>query len=1512
MKKMFSLLISLVLISSVFSNWGFINLNAFQKPGDNPGGQGSQYTLEQAMSDNAQLSTIAFNGLAFITGNSGADTFFPPGKVADFFGFQYMRDVDTAGYGHNTTFLSRVANNVLYILNDAQKAKLITLAKEQAPIYTNFAYNRFPLMNAFRKSLEGKEPTGSTGLNQQLVGKYTANLYLYDAELSYNRALVVGGIISSFTDEQKAYLAKMEFNNYKSWPDVKEDETLKKSMNNNEFVAVMTYASELFSWYKGGVDPDVYFCPERHGTYFGGFFMKDYPAMNDPNYFISTDITGESGKAFLAILDAQQRPLVEGIINEQRANLTEIAKIRTTVVTEMRKVMSGGTMDKEKVFSLIKRYGELDGLLSGLYASRFAAVNKTLTQTQRTALIKLRNLDVVPEGAYRFSSPVAMPELPNNDYLFGVGTFPADAGQTKAPTSFGETKDDNRPPAPGDKPPGGPKNFVDSTFDGTIVLGSPTNTQVTANITANQTFFVRLEWGEKTNEYNQKSSNTEVSNLKPAVIIMNNLQPNKTYYYRLFFKSATDKEPKTTKEYTFQTPRSLGASYSFVVQSDSHLLNKADKEIYTKSMQTMASYKPDFMFDLGDTFLNDQVAKPQYQSYETIRQTSFQQRSYLDNVTRSAYLFLTIGNHEGEYGYFLDGTDKNLTVMSTLARKTFYPNPEPNEFYSGNSTKEDFVGLPQNYYAFQWGDALYISIDYYRYMKTEPSDFKDGWTWTLGKTQYDWFRKTLEESTAKYKFVFAHHEGGLSRGGEVLVKFFEWGGYDKNGKYLFDQKRPGWGKPIHQVMKDTGVTIFFQGHDHLFAREVVDSVVYQTLPKPAEKIPDQQNNFGTYPKADLLLNSGFVKVDVAPANVTVSYFRNYFVSSEPQEGNTGIVYSYTVDSAHNVKVTLPKKDDVSKYGGSTDSGSGKDKEKKESKKDITIEIDGKEIKSDPSPILDSNGRIQVPLRLIAENLGCSVLWQENGKKNAITIKKTGVVIELMVGSKNASVNGQTKSMDSAPFVQNGRTFVPLRFVGEAIGVTIEWDSINKIVKITTKPTPPTEDVTTDSVNNIILGCPTDNSILGKAIADFDMDSYLVYGKQPGLLSEKSTVISSKAGEMIEYNLTNLAPDTQYYYQRMYRKTGTIEYKIQQSGQFHTQRKGGSKFVFTIQADPHRDENSDLPLYETALKNILTDLGDFHIDLGDTFMGEKLGRTKEGTLKRYLEDRAYFAKISSAIPLFLVNGNHDGECGWNQQKNSDNIAIWASTNRLKLFPSPTPGSFYSGTTPGAGNYYSYTWGDALFITLDPFWFTEKKAQGNEDGWNYTLGKTQYDWLKNTLETSHAKFKFVFIHNLVGGYGKDSRGGAEAAKFFEWGGSNFDGSYGFDQKRSGWGKPIHQLLVDNHVSAVFHGHDHFYAKQELDGIIYQLVPQPSHPGSDVRNASEYSYLKGLFLPPAGHLRVSVSSTEVKVEYVKASLGQNNGIIADSYTIPLSKSLLNTNNQTKRYYPASSFSVPNKNPI
>jgi hypothetical protein len=41
------------------------------------------------------------------------------------------------------------------------------------------------------------------------------------------------------------------------------------------------------------------------------------------------------------------------------------------------------------------------------------------------------------------------------------------------------------------------------------------------------------------------------------------------------------------------------------------------------------------------------------------------------------------------------------------------------------------------------------------------------------------------------------------------------------------------------------------------------------------------------------------------------------------------------------------------------------------------------------------------------------------------------------------------------------------------------------------------------------------------------------------------------------------------------------------------------------------------------------------------------------------------------------------------------------------------------------------------------------------------------------------------------------------------------------------PIHQLLAENRVSIVFHGHDHLYTKQDRDGVVYQEVPQPGDP-------------------------------------------------------------------------------------
>ena len=123
--------------------------------------------------------------------------------------------------------------------------------------------------------------------------------------------------------------------------------------------------------------------------------------------------------------------------------------------------------------------------------------------------------------------------------------------------------------------------------------------------------------------------------------------------------------------------------------------------------------------------------------------------------------------------------------------------------------------------------------------------------------------------------------------------------------------------------------------------------------------------------------------------------------------------------------------------------------------------------------------------------------------------------------------------------------------------------------------------------------------------------------------------------------------------------------------------------------------------------------------------------------------------------------------------------------------------------------------------------------------------------------------------------------EVASLYEWGGKNADGSDGFARHRSGWPLPIHALLVTNHVSAVFHGHDHLYVKQDLDGIVYQECPQPGDPRGGTRSAAEYGYKSGVLLGSSGYLRVTVGVGTVKVEYVATTPGKA-GVVAHSYVM------------------------------
>jgi phosphatidylethanolamine-binding protein (PEBP) family uncharacterized protein len=413
------------------------NLTCSPKRGPNDAGQGNRnggqngsnqldvseasYTIEQAISDKAQGMTIAFDALAFLTGDIGSASFFPPGKVADFWGFQYMRDNDPSEMGHAGDFLTSAALNMLNVLRADQRAQLVELAESQVEAINEYGYKRFILMQAFQNLLEGNLPAGTTSLNAEAVKAYSAELYQLDGQISYERAQLYSSMINTFTADQLAYLDGMKGKGMLEWPSVQESPDL-ADLDRDVKVAVMTYAADMFSWYVGSVDADVYFCPERHGTYFGSFYLKDIKAMSDPSYAIPTNMTGNLGDEMLATLNSDQAQLITSLVETQKLPLLGIVDIRRQVAIELRKFLEGEVPDRAIVLDLMRQYGELDGEIIYSMAVNFTQVNQSLTSEQKAQLDAIREelLGELshPSSAYLYSQPIPMPEIQNTDFLF--------------------------------------------------------------------------------------------------------------------------------------------------------------------------------------------------------------------------------------------------------------------------------------------------------------------------------------------------------------------------------------------------------------------------------------------------------------------------------------------------------------------------------------------------------------------------------------------------------------------------------------------------------------------------------------------------------------------------------------------------------------------------------------------------------------------------------------------------------------------------------------------------------------------------------------------------------------------------------------------------------------------------------------------------------------------------------------------------------------------------------------
>lgn len=106
--------------------------------------------------------------------------------------------------------------------------------------------------------------------------------------------------------------------------------------------------------------------------------------------------------------------------------------------------------------------------------------------------------------------------------------------------------------------------------------------------------------------------------------------------------------------------------------------------------------------------------------------------------------------------------------------------------------------------------------------------------------------------------------------------------------------------------------------------------------------------------------------------------------------------------------------------------------------EITVKVNGKIVEfPDAKPFVDENDRTQVPIRAVSEMLNARVDWQQDIKTAVIT-KDNGDTVKITLDSDIMLVNEKPIQMDTAAMLKDERTFIPVRFVAEALGLTVKW------------------------------------------------------------------------------------------------------------------------------------------------------------------------------------------------------------------------------------------------------------------------------------------------------------------------------------------------------------------------------------------------------------------------------------------------------------------------------------------
>lgn len=348
------------------------------------------------------------------------------------------------------------------------------------------------------------------------------------------------------------------------------------------------------------------------------------------------------------------------------------------------------------------------------------------------------------------------------------------------------------------------------------------------------------------------------------------LRPATRYGYRMV-RGTTE-----LADGSFTTARPPGQAFSFDVITDTHVFvrdfsprelarypldpdelaeysaQKAHAEqVLPRVAANVAADAPDFLVHLGDVIdlhgLGNFNDPPPDASF--IRRGYLDYRRLLGALPTRVPHVLAIGNWDGENGDY-----PRADIEAARAQRRLYlPNPGPATYPEGGGPNDDW-------FAWTWGDALFVVLNVMTYTTTSHRLWSDPGApddWTLGADQLQWLEATLARSSARWKMIFVHHAVGGAGPDEVSAAYGRGGGL---AAHVGEQAR------VHALMREHGAQIFFYGHDHVFTDMVVDGIHYTLAGRAGTNWLFGSETLG-YPV--VWRDSGHVRVHVEPTSLRV-------------------------------------------------------------------------------------------------------------------------------------------------------------------------------------------------------------------------------------------------------------------------------------------------------------------------------------------------------------------------------------------------------------------------------------------------------------------------------------------------------------------------------------------------------------------------------------------------------------------------------------------------------------------